>query len=1102
MALQLIYGRSHSGKTSFILEKAKSLYKSGEPFVIVVPEQFTHLAEKKLLNKIGVIEQDRAEVISFERMATRINSRFSMSKKKLGSVAKSLIMSEIIQNADFSYYKNVSSESGFVESCINEISEFKKYKLSCDDIISVSKNVDDKALSLKLSDLANIFESYEHAIGTVYADADDSLGILCDNLYKYKPFEGFNIIFDEFSSFNPRERQIISLLCAQSKMTYITLCCDFSQKSKFLFKPVTDMGVSIIKACSENNCQILEPVTLEGAYYECDEMAFLEKNIYSFPCDVYNSAPKNIRIYVSETPYDEVKNLAHQIKSLVSKRNMRYRDIGIVCTDIGAYSHIFRSVFSEFGIPYFIDEKTDVLNHSVVCYILNIFDVYLHGYTSEYVTNHLKSGHINTDRNSVISVDKFVRETNISKNGWLDDEKWNKLTDEYHSRSMEDISLLNNIRNKCILPLASLHEQIKGRNTVRYITEKLYEYLVSSEFDNNVLGYIKYFKTCNNTYMTKQYEAVWNVLIETLDTLVRILGDKTVNIGEYRAYLYTAFGQQKIGVIPTSLDAVTVGDIKRSKSGETLYQFIVGAYDGSFPVVSKNSSVISDADKVKIANLGIELSPDTKNKAMFERYLTYLSLTHSLRTLVISYPMSDSSFSPVRPSFVITLIKNIFPELSENIKNEIFSDCNIASENSAMEFLASSAQLLSDGISADKRWQDVYAYLKDNQKHDMIDLIDAAVIQHEPVYKLDADLTDAMFKNEFYSTISRIQRYNSCRYSYYLEYMLGLEENKSYGPQSTDIGTFVHSVIEKVFIKMNKDAVNISEADVGYFKKISEPIFEECFPLLYKFANEITGREKYRLDSLKETVINALLNIKSHFAGSSFKPIGHEITFDDENVGCIELELDSGKKLKLTGKIDRADSFENDDGVFVRVIDYKTGNKIFNLSDVYYGLDIQLIVYLNTLVKNTEHAHHAGALYFKIQNPLADFQSHPQDDEISKSLLKLNAMTGIVADDSNVISAYSKNSIKSSKKASFAQFSKLSEYVESGIIKSASDMAHGYIQINPYSKSNTSPCAYCGYKSICGFREGKTGEFRKMSTTNDKTIWENILSIQQGGDDK
>lgn len=1100
MALQLIYGRAHSGKTSYILDKAESLYKSGEPFVIVVPEQFTHIAEKKLLNKIGVIEQSRAEVISFERMATRINNSFFSSKKKIGTVAKSLIMSEIIKNTDFLYYKNVSDESGFVESCINEISEFKKYNLSCNDIFEASKNIDDKALSLKLHDLANVFKEYELAMGSVFADADDSLGILCDNLYKYSPYEGYTIIFDEFSSFNPKEKNIISLLCAQSKMTYITLCCDFSQKSKYLFKPVMDMGISIAKTCSENGCYIQEPVILEGVYYDSEEMSFLEKNIYSFPCDVYGSTPKNIRIYVSETPYDEVKKLAYQIKLLVQKNNIRYRDIGVICTDIGAYSHILRSVFKEFNIPYFIDEKTEVLNHSVVCYVLSILDVYLYGYSPEYVTNYLKSGHLSASRDTIISVDKFVSATNISKNGWLDIERWNKLTVEYCADNKDDTELLNETRDIFILPLAALHDKIKGRNTVRYITEVLYEYLVSSEFDKNVMEYIKYFKSSNNTYMAKQYESVWKVLIESFDTLVQILGDKKVNLNEYRAYLYMALSQQKIGVIPTSLDAVTVGDIKRSKSGTTICQFIIGACDGKFPVASKDGSIISDADKAKISILGLELSPDTKNKAMFDRYLTYLSLTHSFKSLIISYPMSDTAYSSVRPSFVITLIKNIFPHLTINVNHTTLSDCDIASENGAMEFLASSAQLISDGVGADDRWQDVYAYLKDNHKYDMIRLVHAALLRHNPVYRLDSELTNALFKDEFYSTISRIQKYNACRYSYYLEYMLGLKENKTYGPESTDIGTFVHGVIEKVFLEMKKNGVDISDADANYFKKISEPIFDECFSLLYKYTDELTGREKYRLDIIKESVINALLNIKSHFAGSAFKPIGHEITFDDENVGCIELELDGGKKLKLTGKIDRADSFENEDGVFVRVIDYKTGNKTFSLSDVYYGLDIQLIVYLNTLVKNTERAHHAGALYFKIQNPIADFQSHPLDEEITESLLKLNAMTGIIAEDSAVINAYSKNSIKSSKKASFTQFANLAEYVEAGIKKSASDMSQGYIQINPYSKTGASPCTYCGFKSICGFREGKTGEFRKLSSSNDKAIWENISKKQQGGE--
>ncbi len=1098
MSLQIIYGRAHSGKTEYVLNIANKLYNENRPFIIVVPEQYTHLAEKKLVLKSGAIKHKTAEVISFDRMATRVNSKYPGKERRLGTIAKSLIMSEILSGVDFKYYKNISADSGFVDSCINEISEFKKYNLSYTDISDLSEKTDDKALSLKLGDLAEIYKKYDDTISSMYVDSDDYLEFLYENLEKYKPYSGYTVIFDEFSSFNPKERKIIASLALQCENMYITLCGDFSDKSRFLFKPIIDMGNAIETECKNRGCNVLDSIVTEDSFYDGDDMKFLEKNLYSFPCSSYNKTLKNIRIYSSETPYTEIRKLASRIKSIVRCTDSRYRDIGVVCSDINSYSHIFRSVFKEYDIPFFVDEKTDVLNHSIICFVLNILDVYINGYSGDFVAMFLKSGHINTDRNMIVEVDKFIDAANISKNVWLTDEKWSAVSAYYCEDDVTLKNLLDKARNEYILPLASLHDKIKGLNTVKYITEKIYKYLTDIRFEKNILEFIEYFKNENNTYMAKQYEAVWDVLIEALDVLVEILGDRKVNLTDYRKYLYTALSQQKIGIIPTSLDSVTIGDIKRSKSDRIKYQFVVGACDGVFPVAGTEGLVINDADKEKISNLGVEFSPDSRNSAIYERYLTYLTLTHSMKSLIISYPMCDVSFSPVRQSFVITVLKNIFPGINEYTDSDSPLSEDLKTHNSALEFLTSSAFLLSEGSYADSHWQDIYTYFKSNGMDELVLLADKSVYKEKPVLKLDSNLTERLFKDEFYSTISRIQRYNSCRYSYYLEYMLGLKENETYGPESTDIGTFVHSIIEKTFLTMNKEGKSITDADEIYFRKITDPIFAEDINLLFGYKDELDKREEFRLETIKESVINALINIKAHFSGSAFKPIGHEIIFNDENVGCIELSLPNGKKLKITGKIDRADSFENENGTYIRVVDYKTGNKTFSLSDVYHGLDIQLIVYLNTLVKNTPDSHHAGALYFKIQNPIADFESHPDADEIKESILKLNAMTGIVADDETVLNAYSVSSLKSHKKATFTQFNMLSDYVETGLKTSANYLSCGNIEINPYSKSGMSPCIYCPYKSICGFRDGKTGECRKLESSKDKIIWDTLSKLKRG----
>lgn len=1102
MSLQLIFGRAHSGKTQYVLNKAAEIYSDNKPLIVVVPEQFTHLAEKKLIEKLGSIEYGRAEVLSFDRIAKRINSAYPDGKKHLNSVAKSLILSEIISETELDYYKNASDDVGFAEVCINEISEFKKYNMTADDVLTASGRVGDRGLSLKLSDISKIYKAYEDKISSSFADSDDALAILADNLEKHMPYKGFTFLFDEFSSFNPVEKRVISALAVQCDMIYMSFCADKSEKYKYLFKPTVDTANSVAEICKSVSCDVLEPVCLRQSYYANEEMAFLEENIFAYPSSVYSDVTKNIRIYNSENPYMEVTALASQIQALVREKNIRYRDIGVICADIGSYSHIFRSVFKSFDIPCFIDEKTDVLKHSVICFVTSVIDVYLMGYNSESVINYLKSGHLDAARDDLMNTDNFIRAANASKNVWLSDEKWAKTLETYCEGDEKLYSSIDRIRENYILPLASFHDDIKGKNTVRYISEKLYKFLLSCKFDENVYEYIKHFKSIGNNHMAKQYESVWKILIETLDILVQILGDKKVNLTQYRKYLFTAFSEQKIGVIPTSLDLIMVGDVKRSKSETVTYQFIVGVYDGVFPAPSKGKSIITDSDKVQIASAGFEFSPDSRDKALFERFLTYSALTHSMKSLVISYPSSDSSFSAVRPSFTLTLLKNIFPGIRESSTALETVDMQLSNFDSAMEFLASSAFMLTDGKTPDPHWQDVYSYCAESGKKYSIGLINSAINKSAQIIKLKPELIESLFKDEFYSTISRLQRYNSCRYSYYLEYMLGLKDKKTYGLESTDIGTYVHTIIEKTFEEMNKESLTIESMDKDSFLNITTPLFEEHLSELFVYSDELTDREEYRLKIIKDSVINALMHIKAHLSGSAFKPIGHEITFDDNNVGCICLELANGKTVKLTGKIDRADSFENENGTFIRVIDYKTGSKTFSLSDAFYGLDIQLIVYLNTLVKNTEHAHHAGALFFRIQNPIADFTNHPDADEITSSLAKLNAMTGLVAEDETVLNAFTQNSLKAAKKASFSQFSLLSDYVESIIKNSAENLSCGNIEINPYVKSGSSPCNYCPYGTVCGFKEGKTGECRKLGRISDKEVWETLVKSSKEGENK
>ncbi len=1096
MSLQMIYGRAQSGKSKYIIDKAAELSNEGKKLIVVVPEQFTHLAEKRLISSLGSISSDTTEVLSFNTMAKRVISLYPNNKKRLNSIARALIMSEIISDAELCYYKNTSAEGGLVDIFLEEISEFKKYNVTADDTERASMTIEDKGLSMKLSDLALVYRAYENAISADYADSDDALGILADNLLMHNPYRGYTVFFDEFSSFNPVERKVISALVSGCDDVYIAMTADMDERYKYLFKPTLDTAASIINECLSLGCRVNPPVVLSGTYFGNAEMDFLEKNIYAYPSGEYDAEPKNIRLYASENPYSEISLLASQIKALVREKNIRYRDISVVCTDTDMYAHVFRSVFADYDIPYFLDEKTPVLKHSIICFALSVIDVYIHGYSAESVIAFLKSGHIDADRNSVIDTDNFITAANISKNTWLNDDRWGRVIDKYTAGNAELYNSINSVREKYILPLAALHDSIKGRNSVRFISEKLYKYFLNIGFDKNISDFISYFKENSDIHMAKQYEAVWKILIEAMDMLVLVMGDKTVNLKEYKAYLYTAFSKQQIGALPTSLDLIVISDLMRSKTEFASYQFIVGACDGKFPSTDSDNAPISDSDKLKLSELGIELSPSSREKAYFERFLIYSAITHSDKSLVISYPASDTSSLALRPSFTITLIKNIFPKLSIRTNSSADKSIMLSNKNYAMEYLASPVE---SDITEDDPRRDIYAYLKSNDSESLA-LIKKYLKPYTPCTRLDTVLTERLFKDEFYSTVSRIQRYNSCRYSYYLDYMLKLKDKKTSDTDAADIGNFVHAVIEQSFKKMNSSGEDISKADEAYFSELTSDIFEENLPLLYPYSDELGGAQLYRLSVIKENVINSLMQIKNHLANSAFEPIGHEIVFDDENFGCINLMLDNGKKLKLTGKIDRADYFENENGRYIRVIDYKTGNKTFSLNEIYHGLDLQLVVYLNALVKGTPHAHHAGALYFRIQNPLSELKEHPDDDALIAEKNKANAMSGIIADDEFCLNAYDSITADIAKKASLSQFRLLSDYVEDKLKKSAAALSEGRIDVNPYVMSSSGPCTYCSYRSICGLKENDCDKLRTLDTMRDNKLWEAILDESKGGD--
>ena len=1089
MSLHIICGRSHSGKSTYIIDSVKEKTSKGDKIILVVPEQFTHIAEKKLLHATGRIMDGFIEISSFKRLADRTRVLTGDFRNNIiSTTGKTLVISDILEKTKLLYYKNSAAMQGFVDVCLNTISEFKKHNIYPSDIDNMIGNIKDEKLKLKLSDLKSLYISYEEQIHKSYIDTDDILDILANTLVNNDLYNDFTFFFDEFSTFIPQERKIISQLIKKCKDVYITLCIDDSLDNS-VYSPCISTLNQLKQICIENGYGTPEIINLDNSYYDSDELSFIEENLFNYPTKTYDKEVNNVELVRANNPYAEVECVAGKIISLVRDNGYRYNDICVITSDVSVYQHIFKNVFPKFNIPYFMDSKTPVLDHNIVLFVINILDVYLENYSYESIFNFLKSGFIDLPVSDVALLENFILSTNAGKNSWLAHEKWNSLIDAYDAPENEK-SVISLIRENYVLPLAEFHDEIKGRNKCIDLVSNLYDYLIKINLDKTIANYIDKFKQSGDVVRHRQYESVWNIIIRVFDEVINVFSDKTINVSELRNYLYVAFSHQSIGIIPTSVDEVTIGDIARTRTGKVKALFVLGANEGLFPMPSKEENIINDKDKTLLGELGYNLPNSSEEQAFFNQFLIYRIFTMPMNKICISYSSSDSNFATLAPSFSIGRLKKMFPHIEKDYGFDEFSNddfignCEITLEN-----MISAIAKKRSGHDTDKVWESVFSYYEKNYP-DVIDRINRFF-----TYKKEADvlLPEYIQKHigtDMYTTISRLQKYSACKYSYFLTYMLSLKERPVSEISGMDVGRIAHSMLERICKEMVAKSISFDNVPEGYFETVVKDMINEYLSDFGVTFDDLTKRQLYSLKRLEDVLLLSFRFIANQIKESLFKPYGYEITFSDDNIGCIKIDLPDGEVLNLTGKIDRVDTYETEEGRYIRVIDYKTGKKTFNINDIIHCTDIQLMIYLDALVESDENNRYGGAFFFCLDDYILKSDHDEENEKIEEKMESAMKLKGIVLDKTQVIDAFDKATVsRIQNKASYDQFKIISSYLKLMIGQLWMSLKSGNIDINPYLRSSSTPCMYCPYSSVCRFTSG-TGSYNELENMDKEKAWD------------
>jgi len=1137
MSLRFIYGRAGSGKTRFCLDEIKSKItaKATHPLVLLVPEQFTFQAERDLISVLGTGGILKTEVLSFSRIAYRtFNEAGGITYPHIHSAGKCMILYRILDKmkGSFRVFSKTADRQGFVNTLSTLITEFKKYNVTPEDLEKVSKELEeDNPVKEKLMELTAIYDLFEKTIAERYRDPDDDLTLAAKKLGSIPLYDGAEIWIDGFTGFTPQEYQIIGQLMKKAQrvnISFCTDCLDGDLNDTDIFSSIKTAYRKLVKMAKENGIPVEPSVVLNSKplfrFSQSPELSHLEQYLYAYPYKTYNEKTKDISLFSSVNIFAEVEACARDIVRLCRDRGMRYREIAVVTGNLDGYEKLIEAVFSEYGIPCFIDRKVDIVNHPLVRLIMSMLDIFIENWSYEAVFRYLKTGLTGIDRESIDRLENYVLACGIRGSCWTETEEW-KMVPELipNEKSLEEAKELledvNRIRAQVVAPLMEFRKKTKGRKKASDFCASLYDFLCTLGIPEKIEDAIEKFRESGNLNLANEYSQVWNAVMEVFDHTVEVMGDETFGIEKFARILEIGFGECKIGLIPASLDQVLVGSLERSRSHEIKALYILGANDGVFPPAVMEEGILSDQDRAVLNNAGIELASDTRTQAFDGQYLIYRALTTAGNYLRISWSIADHEGRTLRPSLVVFRLRKLFLNITEtsNIlpSGSLEEEMELLSGNSpAFKSMVSALRQKADGKEIKPVWQEAYRWFAvQDEWRGKCEALRAAFQYKNLAQPVSREKIAALYGEPAVSSVSRLEKYTACPFAFYVQYGLGAKERQIYSLRPPDVGTFMHAVIEKFSRMVAKRNISWRDLDRDWCSEKVSEIVDEMLEKMQGSGIAASRRYTALTLRLKRVVARAVWLIAEHIRRSSFEPVAYEVGFGENGkYPPIVIELDSGEKIHLTGRIDRVDALKTEDGTYLRIVDYKSGGKDFKLSDVFYGLQIQLITYLDALWESGEADENnpvlpGGVLYFKIDDPIIRGNGRMTEEEIEKAIMKQLRMKGLLLADVKLIREMDKDiegssmiipatvnkdgSLgKNTSAATMEQFKLLRKYVRKLLKNLCEEIMKGNVSINPYKKKGTTSCKYCSFLPVCQFDTTmKENTFKLLYDKKDDEIW-------------
>lgn len=1090
MALHFIFGNAGSGKSHYLYEKIikQSIEFTELNFLVLVPEQFTMQTQKDLCAmhpRHGIMNID---ILSFVRLSHRIFEETGHQLERiLDDEGKNLILRKIAGECEeeFKVLKGNLKRQGYISEVKSVISEFVQYGIGLEQLDELLEELEPNSyLYYKLQDIQKVYQDFETYLADRYITKEELLDILAGVIPESELLKRSIVVLDGYTGFTPVQNKLLGELLKTCKDVFVTVEMDkaedpFVYEHPYqLFAISKQMVTSLVKIATENHIEVEDPVYLYDSvpyrFKNAPAMAFLEKNLFRYSMKKYDQEQETISVHVTHNPKKEAQFVAAKLHRLAREKGYRYRDMAVVVSDLNTYAIHLEKYLEEYQIPFFMDHKKSILLNAFVEYIRSLLGMVEQGFTYESVFRFLRTGLAGFSMEEIDKLENYVLALGLK--GY---KKWQAAWVRRTSRVDEEaLTELNHFRVRFVEKIDALVTILKMRKkTVRDITTAVYEFLVKEEMQETISKMELFFQENGELAKAKEYSQIYKIVIELFDKFVDLLGDEEISLKEYCELLDAGLEEAKVGVIPPSVDQVVIGDMERTRLNHLKVLFFVGANDTFLPGKLGQGGILSERDREKFAEKKITLSPGAKEQTYTQKFYLYMNLTKPSERLYISYSKVSSEGKSLRPAYLIQDLKQLFSKMRVQDEEERSIVEQELTKQEGEFFLA---QKLRDRVQGlDNGWKEIYTWYKKEGNPEKI--LQAAFYKKEndPLLQKDAK---ALYGREERFSVTRLERFSSCAYAHFLTYGLRLSERETYQFEAMDLGNIAHQSLERYAKKLDKQQLEWIEIPEDKRQELIDESVEES---IVDYGNTVlysSARNEYTIVRIKKLIARSVWAMTKQMEKGDFRPTAYELKFG-------------------SGKIDRLDTCEEEEKVFVKVTDYKTGRKAFDITSMYHGLQMQLPVYLNAAMalekrkKKEKEIVPAGFFYYRMDDPIVDKE---QNKNVEDRILKELRLDGMVNADEEVLLHLEKNLSgtsdcipvsrkkdgelsKTSKVLSAKEFDLFLEYTKKKENEIKQKIAEGNVKVSPYKLNETTGCDYCDYRSICGFDSRIEGyEFKTL----------------------